>query len=413
MGISDLPCLLMLLSVCNAWRDFPIETPSVNVSDFETDFGGIPDDENSATENSRLFVEAMNVLNVRSSEAFPQGLALRENRTYFFMGGMQVADVSDLVLQIDGTFKMSSRVESFPRDDVEEEVRSCLTLTNVNNFVITSSVDFPRSGRRGVLDGTGSAWWDIPFYGYWKHGIERPILLDVKRATNFLVENVLIRDPPRFAFFGRGLMDAEFRDLSIVARRTNADGHGWIDMSAFNTDGIDVAGEHIWIHDCDIWVQDDCVAVKAHAGPTRHVLVERVNASGTGLAIGSIGPQTVSNITFRSAYLHKSWKGIYMKFGLKSKDRGLIEDVLYENIVMDGIIDWPIFIGPAQQAISSNLCKATPCSMCWPVLEPFGRLAECNVPEAPFHDITLRNIVRPLLVDRTTAFVMSLKHSFP
>ena len=46
------------------------------------------------------------------------------------------------------------------------------------------------------------------------------------------------------------------------ARRTNEDHHGIIDLTAFNTDGFDVSGRNVWIHDCVVWAQDDCIAVK-------------------------------------------------------------------------------------------------------------------------------------------------------
>ena len=46
------------------------------------------------------------------------------------------------------------------------------------------------------------------------------------------------------------------------ARRTNEDHHGIIDLTAFNTDGFDVTGKNVWIHDCTVWAQDDCIAVK-------------------------------------------------------------------------------------------------------------------------------------------------------
>ena len=35
-----------------------------------------------------------------------------------------------------------------------------------------------------------------------------------------------------------------------------------IDITAFNTDGFDVTGRNVWIHDCVVWNQDDCIAVK-------------------------------------------------------------------------------------------------------------------------------------------------------
>ena len=46
------------------------------------------------------------------------------------------------------------------------------------------------------------------------------------------------------------------------AKRTDQDHHGVIDLTAFNTDGFDVTGRNVWIHDCSVWNQDDCIAVK-------------------------------------------------------------------------------------------------------------------------------------------------------
>lgn len=50
--------------------------------------------------------------------------------------------------------------------------------------------------------------------------------------------------------------------LIFSAKRTDQDHHGIIDMTAFNTDGFDVSGRNVWIHDCNVWDQDDCIAVK-------------------------------------------------------------------------------------------------------------------------------------------------------
>ena len=62
------------------------------------------------------------------------------------------------------------------------------------------------------------------------------------------------------------------------------------------------------------------------------MLFERIEASGVGLTVGSIGGGSINrNITFRDIHMHKPIKGIYMKF----RDSGLVEDVTYENIVID------------------------------------------------------------------------------
>ena len=42
---------------------------------------------------------------------------------------------------------------------------------------------------------------------------------------------------------------------TIDARRTAADSHTLLDLTAFNTDGFDVSGKDIWIHDCEVWNQ--------------------------------------------------------------------------------------------------------------------------------------------------------------
>jgi len=164
-------------------------------------------------------------------------------------------------------------------------------------------------------------------------------------------------------------------------------------MTAFNTDGFDVEGKDIWIHDCSVWNQDDSFCVKDN---TENVLIERVEASGIGLVIGSIGKSNVRNITFRDSHMHKPVNGIYMKF----RDSGNISDVLYENIVIDEPSRWGIWIGPAQQveagkhangsSIVFNPCSAGGgCSLCWPMI-PF---TQCNGISGGFYrNITLRNI---------------------
>uniref|UniRef100_A0A7S4DPC9 Uncharacterized protein n=1 Tax=Lotharella globosa TaxID=91324 RepID=A0A7S4DPC9_9EUKA len=114
------------------------------------------------------------------------------------------------------------------------------------------------------------------------------------------------------------------------------------------------------------------------------MLIERVNASGLGFTIGSIGGSTVRNITFRDCYMHKTFKGLYLKFRTGG---GLIEDITYENIVIDEPEQWAIWIGPAQQSDSDNLCAPHPCSICWPT---FGK---CNAPyNGVYRNIMFRNI---------------------
>tara|TARA_B110000208_G_C11584379_1_gene363776 strand:- start:36 stop:785 length:750 start_codon:yes stop_codon:yes gene_type:complete len=173
----------------------------------------------------------------------------------------------------------------------------------------------------------------------------------------------------------------EVADCKIEAWRVSHNTHTLIDLSAFNTDGFDVTGNDIWIHDSTVWNQDDSFCVK---DGTSNVVIENINASGVGLTIGSIASH-INNITFRNANMYHTYKGIYMKF----RGNGQVSNVLYENIVMEEPEQYPIWIGPAQQADSSNPCAAHPCSLCWPHIPG----AVCNAPaQAQYINITLRNI---------------------
>jgi len=176
------------------------------------------------------------------------------------------------------------------------------------------------------------------------------------------------------------------RFSDIDARRDSKDSHDTIDMTAFNTDGFDVTGNNVHIHDCTVWNQDDTIAVKDGSA---NMLFERINASGIGLTIGSIGASIVNNITFRDCYMHHTYKGIYMKFrAVDHAGAGVISNVLYENIWMEEPEQWPIWIGPAQQSDSWNLCAGHPCSICWPSV-PFTK---CHPSLGTYANITLRNI---------------------
>jgi len=207
-------------------------------------------------------------------------------------------------------------------------------------------------------------------------------MLTLNSCTNILFENINFKNSPYWTFWAPHVDGLEVRNSDIDVRRTKKDGHGTIDLTAFNTDGFDVTGRNVWIHDVNVWNDDDCIAVK---DDSENMLFERINASGVGLTIGSIGNSVVRNITFRDSTMHKTDKGIYLKF---RGDGGSISDILYENIYMEEPTGTPIWIGPAQQSDSDNLCAAHPCSICWPEV-PFSK---CNAPAAPYTNITLRNI---------------------
>lgn len=350
------------------------------VVDFEADGGAVPDD-------SSLSVEQLNggILNATLAALSPGDTLVVPNRTYHVMGGVLAEGLQDVVLRIDGTLAFSESLDDwpFPYASKPEKPADCLTLVDIENVTITSA-------GRGTLDGRGSEWWGAPGLGYLWRGENRPMLLRIDTAKSILVENLLLQDSPYWTFWATDVDGLEVRYTDIDARRTTLDGHTAVDLTAYNTDGFDVSGRNVWIHDCNIWNQDDCIGVKRNA---ENMLFERINASGLGLTIGSIGlhePVLVRNITFRQCRMRKTVKGIYLKFnGNAKKNEAVIQDVLYEDIIIDEPSQYAIWIGPAQQLGGKDLWHGDPCALSWPQL--FG--STCEAPKKGlFANITLRNV---------------------
>ena len=300
------------------------------------------------------------------------------------MGGVYASNLTDITLQIEGTLLWSDDCDHWPTLKKKMPV-TALTIEHTTNLLITSN-------GTGTLNGNGAAWWGIPGVGYLKRGKNRPPMLAVRYARDFVLEHILFLQAPRFNFVSEALNNATIRYCEVSARRTTADSHGAIDLSAFNTDGFDVDGTNIHIHDSSVWNQDDTFCIKAST-ETSNVLVENVEASGVGLSIGSIGGNAnVRNVTFRNVKMHHTSKGVYIKFRA-SGGSSVIEDVTYENIYIDKPDSWPIWIGPQQAGIKEgngtyNPCDGDPCSLCWPGTKG----ATCPPVNGTIRNLILRNI---------------------
>lgn len=367
-----------------------VDQAAARIIDFEADAGATAGSKAStavAVQNSKIFSSMLLSIAPGDTLVIP-------NKTFTLMGGIIGSGLLDVTIRIDGTLQFSDDINAWPTKDGKMPV-TALQFFNTTGLTLTSS-------GKGTLDGNGAKWWGIPGIGYLERGKNRPPLMSVTNASSLVVENLFFLNSPRFNFISSMLDGATIRNCEVSARRTSADSHTAVDLTAFNTDGFDVAGRNIHVHDVTVWNQDDTIAIKAdNQMVTENVLIERVHASGVGLSIGSIGAATVRNITFRNVVMHHTSKGVYIKFRSSGGAGGVIKDVLYENIRIEKPSAWPIWIGPAQQDIKQkdekfyNPCHGDPCSLCWPKV-PF---ANCDSPAGLFAHITLRNItiVKPKL----------------
>jgi polygalacturonase len=233
-----------------------VNAVSASVYNF-ADLGGIPNDNSSKTEWYNGGIVNATLLRLQAGDTL-----LFPSDTYHLMGGITGAGLADVTFQFDGEVVFSNNTHEWPRNE-NGDVLECFHFTNFTNAVFTSS-------GLGTLNGNGHRWWGLPGLGYLHYTENRPRLFNVENSKNILVENLLFLDSPYWTFWVHGVDGLEVRHSEISARRTTFENHSLVDMSAFNTDGFDVSGKNVWIHDCTVWCQDDTIAVKVCYSCTLH-----------------------------------------------------------------------------------------------------------------------------------------------
>ncbi len=359
--ITVIACLIAFVSKCNG-----------AVLNFQ-DLGGIPLINDSETQwlNGALLNKTLNSLQ-------PGDVFIVPNTTFFTMGGILVTNpLTKVRFELAGTLSFSQDRDTWPRSS-NGRVLECLDFTYLEDVTFTSPGG---ANNRGTLNGNGEVWWGA--IQFLLHQEDRPRLFHIAKSKNILFEKFRLINSPYWTFWAENSDVLEVRDSEIDVRWDRRDSHTYIDLQAFNTDGFDVTGQYVHIHDVKIWNDDDCVAIK---DGSKHMLIERIEASGLGLVIGSIGSSVVHNITFRDAVMHKTVKGIYMKTrwydeAPAGEEVASITDILFQNITMYEPQQFAIWIGPAQQT-------GQPCSLLWPHMK-----AECKMSGYQiWRNITLRDI---------------------
>ena len=346
-------------------------TAAGRVLDFE-ELGAIRLLDDSATEwhNGALLNSTLNSLHEGDVFIIP-------NTTFSLMGGVLVSEsLTKVVFQLDGTLSFSQNTEAWPRSSSNGRVLECVSFNNLEDVVFTSSGGHD---NRGTLQGNGKVWWGA--IQYLLHQEDRPRLFHIAKSKNIVFEKIRLINSPYWTFWAQNCNGLVVRYSEIDVRWDQADKHTYLDLQAFNTDGFDVTGQYVHMHDVTVWNDDDCICVKDNS---QHMLFERITASGLGLVVGSIGSSVVHNITFKDAVMHNTVKGIYMK--TRWSDEAPpgenvvgITDILYQNITMYEPSQFAVWIGPAQQSEAGSHC-----SLIWPHFD-----ARCEI--TGYH--TWRNIV--------------------
>ena len=206
---------------------------------------------------------------------------------------------------------------------------------------------------RGTIDGQGETFWG-PIMAFlrtpkdqrpdWSHmapeseeyiygtPFARARLVEIQRCRNVLIEGVTLQNS------GFWNLNPMFCENVVIHGVTLYNPEGL----APNGDGMDINScRNVRISDCFVDVNDDCICLKSgwnEGGfPTENVTITNCITRGGhgGVTIGSDMSGGVRNVTVSNCVFHGTDIGI--RFKTMRGRGGVVENILFSNIVMDGV----------------------------------------------------------------------------
>ena len=239
---------------------------------------------------------------------------------------------------------------------------------------------------RGHFEGQGKKWWDFMLtagsqqqpskwqetfkkeneellakntYIKTKNNFLRPPMVTTYECKNVLIEGVSFSNPPFWT-----IMPA-FTDNITISGITIENPAG-----SPNTDGIDPSScRYVHISNCHITVGDDCIVIKSGrdedgreaARPTEDITITNCTMlrGHGGVVIGSEMSGNVKRVAITNCVFEGTDRGIRIKT-MRGRG-GVIEDLLFSNIVMNNMINEGVLITLRyQQTQPEPLSERTP-----------------------------------------------------
>ena len=327
----------------------------------------------------------------------------------FLTGAIQLYDNMELHLETGAKLLFSTNPEEYPPvmsrwEGVDRLVHmSCVYAENAHNISVTG---------RGTLDGQGKFWWDLlkidrGYKDFPKPHIQypRPKFISFDNCEDVYIEKVRLVQSPSWTINPIRCHNVHVEGVTIVNPADSP-----------NTDGIDPDScKDMHISNCHIDVGDDCIAIKAGTEDAKeNISTENITITNCvmvhghgGVVLGSEMSGSIRNITVSNCVFQDTDRGIRLKS--RRGRGGCIENVLVNNIMMDGVLCPMIcnlyyFCGPKgdEQLVWDK--NPYPISEITPAFRrmKFSNIIATNVrasagffyglPEMPVDDISLDNI---------------------
>ena len=331
-----------------------------------------------ATQNANAFLAALTAANASNTD---RTIIFSEGKTYY-MYAVNITSMRDITIQVDGILRYSDEIKNYPTKNY-----------GLMYFLDCEGIHLKGKGQ---IDGQGLNWWRYAYTGSdW-----RPDMISFRESRDLTVEGLYLYSSPKYSINFVDCADVVIHDVTIYINSTLARGrdkHNSVTY-ALNTDGIDLAVTNAHIYNNKITNYDDgivakpCKSTGKYCQCSGNILAENNEITySTGLTIGSVPPNEnvncVRNVTFRNNIMHRPLKAIYIKPNPGTKGTGIIEDIVYENIVIDHALWWTIYIGPQQQNQPGGGADGTGCNFLFPFIPVCP-----TQPLVTMNNIILRNI---------------------
>lgn len=185
----------------------------------------------------------------------------------------------------------------------------------VNGFIKGENLDNVKILGRGIMNGSG--------YDRWKDHI---VPIDLQHCTNCSVDGITILDPAAWALNTYFCENIRINNVNIITARSNGDG--------ITTQSC----KNVKVTDCFVRGWDDNLVVKGYdGGDAKGITFDNI-ILWTDLAQScEIGYETVADtiedVTFKNiTVLHNFHKPV---LSIHNSDQALVKNVRYENIVLE------------------------------------------------------------------------------
>ena len=392
------------------YKTFSFPTPSpgrvFNIEDYGARSGDLTN-RTLALANGIAFYRCVQAANASSFTTGGGGatVLVPAGSVYTFIPHGPIVNIDSITFQFQGTISVWT-VGDHGEWPLNPYVHNSLAL-DVFFFGFATNIHFTGGG---LINGNGYPWWVYVS----ATGIDvRPHLLHIMDSINVTMDNLQWQDSPQYHILYedvvRSLIEYVRIEVNVTGQKEILRAHGRMEefgdgLPTFplNTDGFDMACQDCIVRHSHVENFDDALCSKPlNRGSimsyctTELYFYNHTIHWGVGASVGSVPPNTqincIQNTIYDTVEFTTALKTIYVKPNPcpnpATDGTGIINNILYTNIVSHNPVTWPIWVSTQQQKQPGSGTD-TGCSFLYPLPGTTCPTQPC----VPVTGLTLRNV---------------------